>query len=131
MKKSAIGIKKERVLLLYRHWLKLAVQIPKSILVHLNEGLQMNEKMLFIIRQRFREGAAVRDPRKIRVLFQEGERSLTMMHNLSTNKALREFPQRTRPPINYFSTTPLRYLMWENLKAFSKEFFYNYLKKRW
>ena len=129
--KPAFTISRKRILRQYRAWLKLAVKFPKSMLVQMNSHTQMSEKAIVIVRQRFRENLEVRDSKKIRVLVQEGERSLTMMKRLTNNIALKQNPPLTQPPLNYFSMVPLRKMLSENVKAYCKEFYFNYVSKRW
>mmetsp|Transcript_24232 Transcript_24232/g.37789 ORF Transcript_24232/g.37789 Transcript_24232/m.37789 type:complete len:131 (-) Transcript_24232:82-474(-) len=124
-------ITKRNILRQYRHWLRIAVSIPKSLLVQMNDHVQMNEQALIVIRQKFREGAAIKEDGKIRILVQDGERSLAMMKSLAKNKALKEFPLQTQPPINYFSLAPMRHIAWESIKAYAQELYYNYVRKRW
>ena len=131
MKSSYERITKSRILLLYRNWLKLSVKFPKSVLVALNNHVQMNEKALTIVRQRFRENKDIAEPKKMRLLVQEGERSLAMMRRMVKNKAQKQYPATRHPQYNLFSTASLWEMFLENTKCYLKEFYFNYIQRRW
>ena len=114
---------------LYRQWLKLAVECPTSILADLNEHAQMNERMMIIVRQKFREGAGERDPQRVRVLLHGGERSLKMFRELAADGAKRKFPEG-KPRINGHKMSMLE-MAYVNYKQMAKEYFNLYAKRTW
>ena len=118
-----------RVARLYRQWLKLAVECPHSALADMNEHTQMNERMIIIIRQKFREGAASRDPQHIVVMVQTAERSLAMFRELAADGAKRKFPE-AKPRLNlhkfgFFEMGKI------NAWQAAKEYFNAYIMRRW
>lgn len=118
-----------RVSRLYRQWLKLVVECPSSLLTELNEHTQMNEQFMIIVRQKFREGAAVRDPQKVAILVQSCERSLLMFRELAADGAKRKYPE-AKPRISFFRTGFLE-LGKINYTQCLKEYFNNYIKRQW
>ena len=119
-----------RVARLYRQWLKLALCIPRSGLVDINQHTQMNERALVILRQRFREGALVRDPDRIRILVYDCERSLSMMRELSQDCARRRFPSILKRP-NFFNPDSVVQLAKANMKGWIQEWFNVYVRRQW
>jgi hypothetical protein len=118
-----------RVARLYRQWLKLAVECPPSVLTELNEHTQMNERVMIIVRQKFREGAAVRDPQKVAVLVQSCERSLAMFRELAADGAKRKYPE-AKPRISFMRTGFFE-LGKINFTQCMKEYVNNYIKRKW
>lgn len=118
-----------RVSRLYRQWLKLAVLCPHSGLCELNEHTQMNERFVVIVRQKFREGAEVRDPERIFVLVQSCERSLMMFRALAADAAKRKFPE-AKPRINLHKMGFLE-LGKINYTQMAKEYWNTYILRKW
>lgn len=118
-----------RVARLYRQWLKLAVLCPHSILCDLNEHVQMNERLVIIVRQRFREGAECRDPEKVAVLVQDCERSLAMFRFLAADGAKRLYPE-AKPRLNLHK---MGYLQMGkiNYTQMMKEYWNTYILRKW
>lgn len=118
-----------RVTRLYRQWLKLVVECPSSLLTEINEHTQMNEQFMIIVRQKFREGAAERDPEKVAVLVQSCERSLLMFRELAADAAKRKYPE-AKPRLSF-----LRMGFFElgkiNYHQMMKEYVNNYLFRKW
>lgn len=118
-----------RVVRLYRQWLKLAVLCPTSALCELNEHTQMNERMMIMLRQKFREGAMERDPKRVRVLVQSCERSLAMFRDLAADVPKRKFPE-ARPRL-HFEKVGVIGLGRVNFTQMFKEYVNNYIKRGW
>lgn len=118
-----------RVARLYRQWLKLVVECPRSLLTEFNEHTQMNEQMMIIVRQKFREGAACRDPTQVAVLVHSCERSLMMFRELAADGAKRKYPE-AKPRLSF-----LRAGFFElgkiNYAQCAKEYINNYIKRKW
>ena len=119
-----------RVTRLYRQWLKLALLFPRSFLVEMNDHKQMNERALIVIRQRFQEGKEIKDRKRIRVLLNEAERSLTMLRELSQDSAQRRFPQERKPP-DLFHLPSLWGVVKQNFKLYVREWVNCFLKRKW
>ncbi|EAN87253.1 hypothetical protein C3747_93g104 [Trypanosoma cruzi] len=118
-----------RVCRAYRQWLKLAVLCPPSALCELNEHAQMNERFVIIIRQKFREGAELRDPEQIAVAVQTSERSLAMFRFLAADGAKRRFPE-ARPRLNLHKMGFLE-MAKINYTQMAKEYWNTYVMRRW
>ncbi|EPY35088.1 hypothetical protein STCU_01256 [Strigomonas culicis] len=118
-----------RICRAYRQWLKLAVLCPPSALCELNEHTQMNERFVIIVRQKFREGAELRDPEQIAVAVQTGERSLTMMRFLAADGARRKFPE-AKPRLNLHKMGFLE-MTTVNYKQLAKEYWNTYIMRKW
>jgi hypothetical protein len=118
-----------RVSRLYRQWLKLAVACPTSQLCELNSHTQMNERFIIMLRQKFREGAAERDPTRVRVLVQSCERSLAMFREIAADSAKRKFPE-ARPRLNYAKVGVIG-LGKINFTQMFKEYVNNYFRRKW
>jgi hypothetical protein len=118
-----------RVTRLYRQWLKLVVECPRSLLTEFNEHTQMNEQMMIIVRQKFREGAACRDPAQVAVLVHSCERSLCMFRELAADGVKRKFPE-AKPRLSF-----LRAGFFElgriNYTQCMKEYVNTYIKRKW
>ncbi|CAD2217245.1 hypothetical protein AGDE_04667 [Angomonas deanei] len=118
-----------RVCRSYRQWLKLAVLCPPSALCELNEHTQMNERFVIIVRQKFREGAELRDPDRIAVAVQTCERSLTMMRFLAADGARRKFPEaKPRLNLNKMGFLEMGKI---NYKQMAKEYWNTYVMRKW
>ena len=118
-----------RVSRAYRQWLKLAVLCPQSELCDTNEHVQMNERFVVIVRQKFREGAELRDPEMIAVAVQTSERSLAMFRELAADSAKRKFPEgKPRLKFNKMSFWELGKI---NFSQMSKEYWNTYFLRRW
>lgn len=118
-----------RVSRLYRQWLKLVVLVPHSILCDLNEHIQMNERFVIIVRQRFRENAEVRDPQQIAIMVQECERSLAMFRFLAADGAKRLYPE-AKPRLNLHKMGYLE-MGKINYTQMIKEYFNTYILRKW
>lgn len=118
-----------RVCRLYRQWLKLAVLCPPSALCELNEHVQMNERFVIILRQKFREGAALREPDQIAIAVQTCERSLTMFRFLAADGAKRKFPE-ARPRLNLHRMGFLE-MGKINYQQMIKEYWNSYVMRKW
>ncbi|KAH9599596.1 Complex 1 LYR protein [Trypanosoma melophagium] len=118
-----------RVCRSYRQWLKLAVLCPPSALCELNEHAQMNERFVIIIRQKFREGAELRDPEQIAVAVQSCERSLAMFRFLAADGAKRRFPE-AKPRLNLHKMGFLE-MAKINYTQMAKEYWNTYVMRRW
>lgn len=118
-----------RVSRLYRQWLKLAVLCPQSALCDLNEHTQMNERFVVIVRQKFREGAELRDPEKIFVAVQSCERSLNMFRALAADAAKRKFPE-AKPRLNLHKMSFFE-LGKINYTQMAKEYWNAYILRKW
>ena len=120
---------KARVSRVYRQWLKLAVLCPQSELCDTNEHVQMNERLVIIIRQKFREAAELRDPERIAVAVQTSERSLAMFREIAADSAKRKFPEgKPRLNINKMSFFELGKI---NFSQMSKEYWNTYFLRKW
>jgi hypothetical protein len=120
---------KARIARGYRQWLKLAVLCPQSELCDTNEHVQMNERFVVIVRQKYREGAELRDPEKIAVAVQSSERSLAMFRELAADSAKRKFPEgKPRLKINQMSFLELGKI---NFTQMSKEYWNTYFMRKW
>ncbi|CBZ27668.1 conserved hypothetical protein [Leishmania mexicana MHOM/GT/2001/U1103] len=118
-----------RVCRSYRQWLKLAVLCPPSALCDLNEHAQMNERFVIILRQKFREGAELRDPDQIAVAVQSCERSLAMFRFLAADGAKRKFPE-AKPRLNLHKMGFLE-MGKLNYKQMVKEYWNTYVLRKW
>ncbi|CAG9575112.1 conserved hypothetical protein [Leishmania major strain Friedlin] len=118
-----------RVCRSYRQWLKLAVLCPPSALCDLNEHAQMNERFVIILRQKFREGAELRDPDQIAVAVQSCERSLAMFRFLAADGAKRQFPE-AKPRLNLHKMGFLE-MGKLNYKQMVKEYWNTYVLRKW
>jgi hypothetical protein len=114
---------------LYRQWLKLTVTCPTSILADLNDHTQLNERLMIIVRQKFREGAGERDPIRVRILMNDCERSLGMFRELAADGAKRKFPEG-KPRINMHKMS-FGELLGVDLRQKAKEYFNLYAKRKW
>lgn len=118
-----------RVNRLYRQWLKLAVTCPTSQYAELNSHVQMNERLMIILRQKFREGAAERDPERVRVLVHGCERSLSMFREIAADVPKRKFPE-ARPRPNFVKVGAMK-LGRINFTQMIKEYVNSYIKRTW
>jgi hypothetical protein len=118
-----------RVSRLYRQWLKLVVECPSSLLTEINEHTQMNEQFMIIVRQKFREGAACRDPQQVAVLVQSCERSLLMFRELAADAARRKYPE-AKPRLSFLRTGFMEAGK-INFTQLAKEYVNNYLWRKW
>lgn len=118
-----------RVSRLYRQWLKLTVLCPQSILCEINEHTQMNERFVVIIRQKFREGAELRDPEKIFIAVQGAERSLAMFRALAADAAKRKYPE-AKPRLNLHKMGFME-MGKINYTQMAKEYWNTYIMRRW
>lgn len=118
-----------RVARLYRQWLKLAVLCPPSGLCELNDHAQMNERFVIIIRQKFNEGAELRDPDQIAVAVQTCERSLTMFRLIAADAARRKFPE-AKPRLNLHKMGFVE-MAKVNYTQLFKEYWNNYVLRKW
>lgn len=118
-----------RVTRLYRQWLKLVVECPRSMLTEINEHTQMNEQMMIIVRQKFREGSAVRDPGQVAQLVHTCERSLCMFRELAADGVKRKYPE-AKPRLSFLRTGFFE-LGKVNYTQCAKEYLNNYVKRKW
>ncbi|KAG8344610.1 putative Complex 1 protein (LYR family) [Trypanosoma vivax] len=118
-----------RVCRAYRQWLKIAVLCPPSALCELNEHMQMNERFVIIVRQKFHEGAGLRDPEQIAVAVQSSERSLTMFRFLAADGARRRFPE-AKPRLNLHKMGFME-MAKINYMQMVKEYWNTYVMRRW
>ena len=118
-----------RVPRLYRQWLKLAVECPPSRLAEANDHAQMNERLMVIIRQKFREGATERDPDRVRALVISCERSLAMFRELAADGAKRKFPEaKPRLNLHKFGFLELGKI---NYHQMAKEYWNSFIMRKW
>lgn len=118
-----------RVVRLYRQWLKLAVECPRSVLAEANDHAQMNERLMVMIRQKFREGAEERSPDRIAVLIHGCERSLAMFRELAADGAKRKYPEaKPRLNLHKFGFMELGKI---NYHQMMKEYWNAYIKRKW
>ena len=118
-----------RVSRLYRQWIKLVLLVPPSVLCELNEHMQMNERFVIIVRQKFREGAGERDALKIGVLVRECERSLAMFRFLAADGSRRMYPEG-KPRLNLHKMGFLE-LGKINYSQVIKEYWNTYIMRKW
>lgn len=120
---------RSRIPRLYRQWLKLAVECPPSRLAEANEHAQMNERMMVIVRQKFREGAKERDPDRIAMLVTSCERSLAMFREIAADGVKRKYPE-TKPRLNLhkFGFIELGKI---NYHQMVKEYWNAFMKRQW
>lgn len=120
---------RNRVARLYRQWLKLAVLFPRSEFAAINEHAQMNERVMVIVRQKFREGASERDPEKIRALVHGCERNLSMFREIAADGAKRKFVE-TKPRMSLEKVGFLE-IGKANYKQMAKEYWNTYFGRKW
>lgn len=118
-----------RVTRLYRQWLKLAVECPRSVLAEANDHAQMNERFMVIIRQKFRQDSEERNPERIGMLITGCERSLHMFRELAADGAKRKYPEaKPRLNLHKFGFMELGKI---NYHQMMQEYWNAYVKRKW
>lgn len=118
-----------RVCRLYRQWLKLAVLCPHSLWAELNEHAQMNERVMTIVRQKFREGAEERDAAKIAQLITTCERSLFMFREIAADVPKRKYTEGL--PRLHMDRSSMKDFSTVGTMQYIKEYWNTYIKRKW